>query len=348
MGIGPSRGPSGLLKTAFFSYFSTRVAEVSNLWESYPVNFIYSPQAVVPGSSQEFQWSWLVLEGPDAQDFLHRLTTVHVKALTEGKGSPGCFLTPQGKIRSFFYLWRIGPTEYAFEFDPGNAEHWKTQLLTVIDQYTFGEKIQIRDPGFSYLWLFPKTSSFFEDLSPGQTRFLQEEEMRVCHHGDTQFGKSWITLWGDPAKLTAFKEKLETAKAPASLVESWRILALNPRVDHEITESVMPLEIGLIDSIASQKGCYPGQEVIEKVISLGSPSKRLCLIEGQGPSLQIGDPLWSTGDSPVEIGKISSLSTDGQAFQALGLIRKTHTQVGTPVQLGPQRSTQGVISKVAL
>ena len=55
------------------------------------------------------------------------------------------------------------------------------------------------------------------------------------------------------------------------MTERERVLALCPRVDHELVFDANPLELGLRAAIADNKGCYPGQEVIEKIISLGSP-----------------------------------------------------------------------------
>src|SRR4051812_9529633 len=90
-------------------------------------------------------WTWVTLTGPDAKDFLHRLTTVNVNFLQPGSCSQGCFLNAQGKIKAYFNLWNIGSNEYAFAFDAGKDQKWKTDLLTVIAQFTFAEKINLKD-----------------------------------------------------------------------------------------------------------------------------------------------------------------------------------------------------------
>src|SRR5690606_3379136 len=115
----------------------------------------------------------------------------------------------------------------------------------------------------------------------------------------------------------------------SSQLEEWRIKAMSPAVDAEITSESNPLELGLQNIIADQKGCYPGQEVIEKVISLGSPAKRLCLIEsrlgsGDVPPPQTGEGVFDISDSSKEVGKITSVCAGESGFWALALIRKTH------------------------
>src|SRR4051812_22430635 len=102
------------------------------------------------------RWNWLTLSGPDSKDFLHRLTTVNVNALEMGQGSPGCFLTPQGRIRSYFKLWNTARNEYAFEFDAGTSGKWKTDLLATIDHFTFREQITVMDAStqLEAVWVF--------------------------------------------------------------------------------------------------------------------------------------------------------------------------------------------------
>lgn len=72
--------------------------------------------------------------GPDARDFLHRLSTVDARGLEPGQGKPGFFLNPQGKIRAYFNLWCYGAEEFAFEFAAGETGRWKQELLALIDQ----------------------------------------------------------------------------------------------------------------------------------------------------------------------------------------------------------------------
>src|SRR4051794_11640092 len=99
---------------------------------------IYRPETPI-------QWNWIELSGPDARDFLHRVTTVHVNALQEAEGSSGCLLSAQGKIRAWFTLWNLHENSYAFELDGGAAGAWKQGLLAALDQYTFAEKMTLTD-----------------------------------------------------------------------------------------------------------------------------------------------------------------------------------------------------------
>lgn len=311
---------------------------------------IFRPTA----SSSSVQWNWFTLIGPDAQDFLHRVTTAHVRALPVGKGSPGCFLNAQGKIRAYFTLWNFDADSYAFEFDAGASGKWKNDLLAAVDQYTFAEKMTLTDatPQLESCWIFPSEEDLvrldLSHLTPGSTIAL-DEEIRVCHHGSLDYGKPWMTCWGRPARLSQWLEQKfpEGKSIHFEEIETWRILALRPKVDQEITESSIPLEIGLRDSISDNKGCYPGQEVIEKIVALGSPPKRLALIQGEGSPPQLGEKIFNLADNPSEVGQITSVTSSNGKFFALGLVRKIHAKEGLEVQFTEKSKSRGTVIQIS-
>src|SRR5690606_34194147 len=116
--------------------------------------------------------------------------------------------------------------------------------------------------------------------------------IRVCHHGESDFGRAWLSAWGPEAALKAWIGAIgPTEPFDSRAIERMRIENLRPRAGREITETFNPLEVGLKDSIADSKGCYPGQEVIEKIIALGSPARRLARIDGHGAAPAPGDKI---------------------------------------------------------
>jgi folate-binding protein YgfZ len=52
-----------------------------------------------------------------------------------------------------------------------------------------------------------------------------------------------------------------------------RVAETFPWVDHEITNEVTPVEVNGLFAVSRDKGCYPGQEVIEKMLSGRIPRK---------------------------------------------------------------------------
>lgn len=95
-----------------------------------------------------------------------------------------------------------------------------------------------------------------------------------------------------------------------------------PGFEFEMDGLTAPFEVGLLSAIDDQKGCYPGQEVIEKVISYGSSPKQLCLLKHRGHASAIG-PLFDP-KTKSEIGKLTRI----HGSYSLGIIRKTHLNPG--------------------
>lgn len=305
-------------------------------------------------------WVWLDFHGSDAADFLQRLTTANLKRLTMGTGVPACLLSGVGRIHAWFWIWRLEQEVFGIELDAGPNDTHLKQFLNTVEHFTFAERYTLTQvQGLDPAWIFPLDGDasrlWPETFGPGQTLAI-DEEIRLCHHGARDFGRSWITAWARPARLRQWLDHSglgETITHDA--LERWRIEALRPRAGIEFQpgdEAALPLELGLDDAIARGKGCYPGQEVIERIFTYGAPPRRLVRIEGaptaQGPlALRSGAPIYNVSEPPTEVGVVTSVSSSESPLTALALVRKIHAKVGLPVRWGPSPAEEGHITAVA-
>ncbi len=266
-----------------------------------------------PNQDTPFRWERMVFSGVgtqnnDAQDLLNRLTTVAVKKMELRSAYAGLLLNAQGKTQAYFHLSNTGPQTYVFEFDPGPDGIFKKKLTDWIDLYTFQEKVKWEPTPSDWIpcWVFPPSALLSPSLS-------------VISQPTQSFGRPWLTLWGTKNSIQAELEKSfpNSKLATIDLLNSWQVQSLSAWTHAEILPDSNPLELGLAHAIASDKGCYPGQEVIEKIISLGSPAKRLCLIK-TSESGNLFDP-----NSSSEVGTICRTSNE----LSLGLLRKTHANI---------------------
>jgi len=125
-----------------------------------------------------------------------------------------------------------------------------------------------------------------------------------------------------------FGERYKIEKiAPIEFIETTdseisRIKSKTPKLGWEFLNNgeSNPLEINLMSAIHDQKGCYPGQEVIEKIIAIGAPAKNLCLVKciDHSPS-DLVLPL------DLDFGTLTSY----QSPYGLAIVRKTHSAPGT-------------------
>lgn len=262
------------------------------------------------------QWVWQKFDGPDASDFLHRLSTVDMKRLSTGTGAHGLFLGATGKILFRFYIWKTGSQAYAFEYDGGtNATRVQT-LTDLIERYRFSERLTLHPPEpFHAHWRFDlaNQSALSLDSSP---------EEWTTHHGTLEFGRPWSIKWSRLSKRPTDLPPLPDSKT----LNRWRVESVRPAEDSEISPSVGPLEIGLQDAIARNKGCYPGQEVIERTFTYGSPAYRLGLFSSEHP-MPPGTPI-RTNENPNPVTVVTS-STESPPYLALGSVSKVLAHEGS-------------------
>ncbi|MBS1962362.1 MAG: hypothetical protein JST04_09115 [Bdellovibrionales bacterium] len=283
--------------------------------------------AYFPTSTHLFE-----MKGKDARDFLHRLTTTNVRDLEPGDFRAGFFLSPQGKVRAAFRVACRAPDSFYLEVEGGADDAWKTALLGVMDQFTFAEKYELREmSGLKNAWIFGLTTA-------GENRFDEHthgtELLLKLHGPKSAFGTHWTSVWGSRATVDRYLAAEGCLWLSESEFERMRVDSLFPRVDRELVPEANPLEIGLRSAIADNKGCYPGQEVIEKIVSLGSPAKRLALLTGVGPRPEAGARL-ATEDGADAGTVTSAVPREDEGFSALALLRKNAATEGKVLKLAP-------------
>jgi len=129
--------------------------------------------------------------------------------------------------------------------------------------------------------------------------------------------------WGEAlaTRLNRFRIRVKADIAPgegsagdpaAYLVE--RVRAGWPAMGAEITEATIPAELGNVvpQAVSFSKGCYPGQELVERMDSRSAQApRRLALVR-----LAVGAVLDGS------IGEVTSSIPDGDGVLALALVRR--------------------------
>jgi tRNA-modifying protein YgfZ len=195
-------------------------------------------------------------------------------------------------------------------------------------------------------YLQSQVSQELRDLPVGESRwtFLLEPTGRVvvlarvartaddafALHTDPGFGPMLL------ARLDRFKIRVaaETSLVEADAVtpadlEAARIGRGWPKMGAEIVPGeTIPAETGLAGAAVNfTKGCYPGQELVERMDSRGAAAprslRRLRVVEGASP----GDPVLD--DAGASVGVLTSV----HGTAALGYVKRGH-DIGEVVQYG--------------
>jgi folate-binding protein YgfZ len=137
-------------------------------------------------------------------------------------------------------------------------------------------------------------------------------------------------------KLIAAARQIGGCACGWSAFEIARIEAGLPRFGADMDESNIPLECGLESrSISYSKGCYIGQEVINRIHSVGHVNRELrgLRLSDDLPALPLrGDKLFHGGK---EVGQVTSAvkSPTLNATIALGYVRREINQIGNELIL---------------
>ena len=292
----------------------------------------------------------LRIEGKDALDLLHRLTTNDIKGLAEGAGAATVFTTAKGRILALVTVHRRNGWLHLL-CDAARAATVKDW----IDRYTFREEVRVEDRGATHSTLMiggPRSAEIVARAFPEASGLPPHGSASVVLDGEEGIVVRTFPVASDAWLVTAPAASLHVARtrllaagagrlqtAPHEVFEALRIEAGLPSADRELTEDHNPWEARLGDAISLSKGCYVGQEVIARLNTYQKVARLLVRLETEGaplsPDAEITLPAGAEAPpgSPA-IGRVTSSAAlpdgSGRAL-ALAYVRDDDAVAGKPV-----------------
>jgi len=286
--------------------------------------------------------------GADRATWLSNLVTNVIKTLQPGEGNYAFATNVKG--RTVFDL-NVVVLEDRLWLDV--AGPWRETALKHFDKYIITEDVKLADRSAEFARVAimgPRTGDVvaalgFGNLGPmSQLQHLAGRvggvDIRMVRHDFAGLATAEFIVPGesaDPvaASIAGAVSGLTCERLSEETVEVLRIEAGIPASVVDIDEEVVPPETGQVErGISYHKGCYLGQEVIERMRSHGILARKLVglLIEGQ--SLSPAGSIVKRNDK--EIGRVTSAcwSEALGAPLALGYLKTIHAQPDTKVTLG--------------
>ncbi len=294
--------------------------------------------------------SRLCLLGADRVRFLHGQATNDVKKLRPGDGCYAALVTAKGKMESDFNLFALA-NELLLDFEPSLT----AKVTARLEKYIVADDVQVVDvaPHYGLLSVqgphaaaVVQAVELFSDLPAKDFSSVKITdatlgEIYLMHHA--RLRTSGFDLFVPLAALGAVADKLiAAAKAVGGCACGWaafdiaRIEAGIPRFGVDMDDTTLPLECGLeARAVSYSKGCYIGQEVLNRIHSIGHVNRELRGLE-LAPALK---SLPARGDKLFHAGKEAGFVTSAihsPAFQrdlALGFVRREANAIRTELQL---------------
>ncbi len=225
--------------------------------------------------------------GEDRARLLHAMTSNHIQQLTPGQGCYAFFLNAQGRILADGSIL-CRPDHFLLDTEPEIRE----KLFQHLDKYIIADDVTLED----------RTSETFEIALEGpqaaavlaaigapvpEAEYAQLEWNGLLVASLTLTGAPGFRFLGPTGAKADLIASLETAGAVAATADEFRATRLEhgkPRYGDEITERYLPQETGQLHAVHFTKGCYIGQEIVERVRSRAQIHRHLMRVEIDAPN----------------------------------------------------------------
>jgi folate-binding protein YgfZ len=285
--------------------------------------------------------------GSDRTRWLNGMLSNDVAGLEPGTSSSGCYaalLTPQGRIVADLQVLHRGDVFWLDVEASATAA-----VVERLERYIIADDVQLADRGAEFERLGLEGPNAFEifsraarnapRLSPDSCADVELAGVSVTVAAFGWSGEAALQLFAPTGTGAAVADGLHSAGENLGLVESdfevleiLRIEAGIPRLGAELDESVLPAEAGLDRAVSTVKGCYTGQEVVERMRSRGQVSHRLVGLSTSGENpLEIGAEVKAAGTS---VGEVTSACLSPAAGSiALAFVRRGFAEPGSELQV---------------
>jgi folate-binding protein YgfZ len=284
----------------------------------------------------------VAVTGGDRVRWLNGMVTNNVRDLAVGHGVYAFLLNPQGHILGDLCAYNRGDS-LLIDTDQSQSE----KLLATFDHYIIMDDVEVVNvsdkltaigiAGPKALEVFSTAGFQMSELEPLQFADLTWQNVAITIvRGDNTSVESY-ELWLSPEHVPLLREALIKAGATAAgttAVELLRIAAGIPRYGQDIRERDLPQETEQQRALHFSKGCYIGQEIVERIRSRGNVHRKFTGFEVQGPLPALGTKIQADGKDVGEITSVASLPIAADRHVALGYIRREIATQGKQVQAG--------------
>jgi folate-binding protein YgfZ len=274
----------------------------------------------------------ILVTGSDRLRWLNGMVSNTVQSLPEGEGNYSFLLSVQGRIQGDCYVYRRSGDlllDTGFDQIPALMRHLDhfiimddVELADVSQQWT---ALSLAGPGASQVmatlgWAPPTSSVQNARMNSARIGEVPCTIIEAYHVAVPRF-----ELWCAPEHVLAVWETLQAAGAtPCGLeaMEALRVLEASPLYGIDLNDRDLPQETAQARALNFSKGCYLGQEIVERIRSRGKVNRqfRQFALHGAQPS-QLPTDLRRGEQSVGRITSTASLSIAGVPKLALGFIR---------------------------
>jgi folate-binding protein YgfZ len=221
------------------------------------------------------------VSGEDRVRFLHAMTTNHVEQLAPGDGEYAFFLNSQGRILADVYLFHLGES-FLLDTEPETAG----KVFQHLDKYVIADDVTVADETTEWSTVGLEGSDAAASLEalgapvPANDCGIALWGARLVARAAAT-GPIGFRIFAPASERPELLAQLAGAAIPEADAEAARTVRLEhakPRYGEEITERYLTQETAQLHAVNFNKGCYLGQEIVERVRSRAQIHRRLAAV----------------------------------------------------------------------
>jgi len=273
----------------------------------------------------------IAVTGGDRVRWLNGMVSNNVRELTAGHGVYAFLLNAQGHVQADLYVFQRGES-LLVDTEGGQRD----KVLQLFDHYIIADDVEIADVSIKMAALGltgPESRSVIERAcialpEMAHLQFVEvawgAESITVLRSGE-EARESW-QMWIAPESLSRLWDALVQAGArpigseALNLFRIWRGI---PQFGVDIRERDLPQETGQTRALNFTKGCYLGQEIVERIRSRGAVHRQFTAFTVEGGLPEPGSKILADGK---EVGEITTSAVlplaGGDRPVALGYLRR--------------------------
>ena len=268
---------------------------------------------------------WIAVTGSDRVRWLNGMVTNSVQALTPGDGAYSFLLSAQGRIQGDATVWaeadRLLLQTSAEQVEP---------MITLLDRFIIMDDVELAPVSLHDLLIVgPQAAEALTAIGiPARASKLLKQRGITWQDRSFTLINAYsplvprFELWSaNPEDLAAVREVLQATPVGEAAIELLRIAEGTPSFGTDIRDRDLPQETEQTRALHFNKGCYLGQEIVERIRSRGNVHRTFTTFVLHGDTPPANTPIQADGKPVGELTSVASGPIDGHQL-ALGFVRR--------------------------
>jgi len=276
--------------------------------------------------------------GADRVRWLNGMVTNNIRDLAPNHGVYAFLLNAQGHIQADLYAYNLGDS-LIIDVDAEVRE----RVLAHLDKFIIMDDVEVADASATITAVGVAGPLVKDIMNAAGIHVPDIAPLELCSptcdcrcacvqctvvRGDDSAASSY-EIWIAPDKVRTSWDALIAAGATpvgSQALEWWRVRRGIPRYGVDIRERDLPQETGQARALNFAKGCYLGQEIVERIRSRGTVHRQFCSFVVEGALPPPGTKIQAEEKDVGEITSSANLpSPSSDRGVALGYLRREAT-----------------------